>query len=130
MRIVLDLDGVICKFKEDPSDDYYQLEPFPEAVETLQKLNSEGHYIIIHTARGMTTENGNIDAIYKRHYTSIYNWLTKWNIPFDKLILGKPLADFYVDDRAIFHKDWRNTNTIINYEKWIKPEVFNYECEK
>ena len=119
MRIVFDLDGVICKPKEHESDNYYTLEPFPEAIETLQRLNSGGHHIVIYTARGMKTENGNVDEVYKRHYTSIYNWLTKWNIPFDKLMLGKPYADLYIDDNAVFHKNWKNTNVIIEYEKWI-----------
>jgi len=67
----------------------------------------------------MKTENGNIDAIYKHHYISTYNWLTKWNIPFDKLVLGKPYADMYIDDKAIFHKEWKTTSCILEYQKWI-----------
>jgi hypothetical protein len=51
-------------------------------------------------------------------------WLTQWNIPCNELILGKPLADLYIDDKGVFHKDWLNTNVVIKGELW-KIELNN-----
>ena len=38
-----------------------------------------------------------------------YNWLKKNRVPFDQLILGKPIGDFWIDDRAIEFKNWKST---------------------
>lgn len=117
MRLCLDLDNTICKPKINKSDDYYDLEPFPEAVETLRHLKSEGHHIIIHTARGMVTYHESLSLIYLNHYDNIVDWLNKWNIPYDELILGKPFADHYIDDKAIFHYDWNVTKQLLSTPK-------------
>lgn len=109
MRIVFDLDGVICQSKQQESDNYYLLEPYPDAPTSLQNLKSAGHYIILHTARHMKTCFGNVREIEEKYYLDVVDWLNKWGIPFDELHMGKPYADAYIDDRAIHHTDWNTT---------------------
>ena len=35
-----------------------------------------------------------------------HQWLTKHNIPFDQLYMGKPIGDYWIDDRAIKYNNW------------------------
>jgi histidinol phosphatase-like enzyme len=51
MRICIDLDGVICELNKEKS--YAELVPIDGAVDALKELRSQGHYLIIHTARHM-----------------------------------------------------------------------------
>ncbi len=34
--------------------------------------------------------------------------LNKNDIPFDQLIMGKPIGDYWIDDRAIKFESWEN----------------------
>jgi len=73
--------------------------PFPGAKRFLQLLKSLGT-IIIHTARCNSEEwNEPIEQQEQR----VRNFLDKHNIPYDSIWTGrgKPVADFYVDDRAV-----------------------------
>ena len=65
MRIVIDLDGVICPVRRD-GQAHADLEPVPGAVEKLKALREAGHVIIIQTARHMKTCDGNVGMVMKR----------------------------------------------------------------
>ena len=52
-----DLDNVICK----TSANYYShSKPIKSSIKTINKIHENGNKIIIFTARGMSTFNGNI----------------------------------------------------------------------
>jgi hypothetical protein len=34
------------------------------------------------------------------------NWLDENQIPYDQVILGKPIGDYWIDDRAIRFSSW------------------------
>lgn len=108
-KFCFDLDGTICYTKKE-GQHYLDVEPLPGAVETLQKLKSNGHYIIIMTARNMLTHNNNVGKIIANQSPIVIEWLNKYQIPYDELHFGKPLADFYVDDKAIKLTDWKEFN--------------------
>lgn len=75
--------------------DYKPLEPKKGAVEFLKKVNDDGWKIIIHTARPWAD------------YETIEKWLFFYNIPYRRIVCGKLLAKYYIDDRAIeFNGDW------------------------
>lgn len=104
-RYCFDLDGTIC-YTKLPDEEYINVKPIPGAVEYLQKLKADGNYIIIHTARNMKTYNNNIGQIIANQSSVVIEWLKKHEIPFDELHFGKPLADFYIDDKAIRFESW------------------------
>ena len=108
MRICIDLDGTLCKNLKD-GETYETVAPMEGAVDVVNKLKSKGHYIIIYTARRMKTLNSNIGAIIAEQGPVVINWLAKHNIPYDELLFGKPLADIYIDDKALKFTDWANT---------------------
>ena len=67
----------------------------------MNNLKNDGHEIIIYTARRMATHKGNIGKVIKDIATVTINTLEKLDIQYDELIFGKPIADIYIDDRAI-----------------------------
>jgi len=108
-KFCFDLDGTICSIKKE-GQHYLDVEPLPGAIETLQKLKSKGHYIIIMTARNMLTYNNNVGKIIANQSPIVLEWLNKHKIPYDEIHFGKPLADFYVDDKAIKLINWKEFN--------------------
>ena len=103
--ILFDLDGTICP---QCGGDYENLQPFPEAVETINRLYDEGHKIVIYTARFMGRNKGDVLATYREGYEFTRNQLVSWGVKFHELRMGKPRSDKIVDDRAFgFEPDWR-----------------------
>jgi capsule biosynthesis phosphatase len=63
-----------------------------------------GFTIVIKTSRNMRTYHGNVGKINANTLPIIVAWLDKHAVPYDELIVGKPLCGtkgFYVDDKAI-----------------------------
>lgn len=108
LRICLDIDGTICTNKTGNMT-YDDVEPFPNVVAILHRWKNEGHYIILQTARHMRTCDGNEGKILAMGGKLLFDWLEKWNIPYDEVYFGKPHADIFIDDAAHTHKDWTST---------------------
>lgn len=103
MRIVVDLDGVICSLK-NPDELYSDVKPNMDLLQLMREWKEYGHVIIIYTARHMRTCDGNVNEVINRIGKTTEDWLRKWNVPYDELCYGKPYADIYIDDLAItFH---------------------------
>jgi capsule biosynthesis phosphatase len=100
MRVCFDLDNTLVSYPTVPGD-YTTVEPVVEMVALAQRLHAEGHTVIIHTARRMKTHGGNVGAVVKDIGRITFDTLEKFNIPYDELIFGKPIADVYIDDRAV-----------------------------
>ena len=100
MRIVFDLDGVICELKK-PSESYADVIPKSDIIEKMRDLKEDGHYLIIHTGRHMRTCDGDVSKVIKKIGKITEDWLEKWKVPYDELIFGKPHADIYIDDLGI-----------------------------
>ena len=41
------------------------------------------------------------------------DWLNKYGIKYHQLVLGKPIGDVWIDDRAINFNGWKNVETIL-----------------
>lgn len=78
--------------------DYSEALPMPNRITHVNKLFEEGNYIKIFTARGSET------GIDWRGVTE--DQFRAWGLKYHELILGKPAADFYVDDKAINSEDF------------------------
>ena len=100
MRIVFDLDGVICELKK-PRESYSDVVPKKKVIEKMRKLREDGHYLIIHTARHMRTCDGDVKKVIEKIGTITEDWLKKWKVPYDELVFGKPYADIYIDDLGV-----------------------------
>jgi len=91
-RVVIDLDGTICE--EVPTFERCMAQPKSCVVTTLNDLKQHGYFIIIYTARGWA------------EYKMTKDWLKTHNIPHDLLLCGKPLYNYWIDDRALNARDW------------------------
>jgi len=100
MRIVFDLDGVICELKK-PSESYSDVIPKKKVIQKMRDLKEEGHYLIIHTGRHMRTCNGDVAKVVEKIGKVTEDWLEKWKVPYDELVFGKPYADIYIDDLGV-----------------------------
>jgi hypothetical protein len=101
MKIGIDVDGTVltqANFRSG-SGTYHLAQPIPGAVEAVNKLYSEGHTIIFHTAR----HNLNDILLAKEQ-------LEEFGFRYHHLVAGKPGCDVFIDDRAMtFDGDWSDT---------------------
>jgi capsule biosynthesis phosphatase len=100
LRICFDLDNTLLTYPAIAGD-YSTVKPIYKNLALLKKLKSDGHEIIIYTARRMKTHHGNIGKVIKDIAGITIDTLERFNIEYDELIFGKPIADIYIDDRAI-----------------------------
>jgi len=96
MIYCFDIDGTICS---NTDGDYEAAIPYPEIIAKVNALYEEGHTIYYMTARGYTTKIDWFEVTSKQ--------LKSWNALHHQLIMGKPTADIYVDDKAIHVDDWK-----------------------
>lgn len=112
-KLIIDLDGTLTIAN---TNDYHNVLPNIEVIETLRKYKGEGFQIIISTARNMRTYAGNVGKINVHTLPIIIQWLDKHNVPYDEIILGKPWCGtdgFYIDDKAIRPSEF----TSMSYEE-------------
>ena len=96
----LDVDGVLASWSEGWQGIYHFGPPIPGAVQFTQEL-SRNMKIIIHTCRcNRSLGMGNRPEMLGQIVT---NWLQMNGFAFDEVWTnpGKPVADVYIDDRAI-----------------------------
>lgn len=122
--VCIDIDGTICRHEGWKGEDYFG-EIIPGAKEYITRLKYEGWTIIIHTGRN---DNEKIE-----------NFLRSNGIPFDFINTspnqkelnrsGKPLAQVYLDDRAVsFKGDWESAFHEINsFRPWHEEEQFKLD---
>lgn len=106
MIFCFDIDGTLC---DTEGSDYINSVPRQDIIDEVNRLFSEGHYIKIFTARGATS-GMDLRAIT----ASQLRW---WGVNYHELIMGKPHADVFVDDKVVnleelkkrryFKHDWR-----------------------
>jgi capsule biosynthesis phosphatase len=101
--LVVDIDGTLCPIKQS-HECYADLEPEPFMLNRIRELHEAGWHIILHSARGMRSNDGNTGKIVKNVGPTLLGWLEKHDIPFDELHLAKPWPGHhgvYIDDRAV-----------------------------
>lgn len=106
---VIDIDGTICNKPQYEDDDRYENSiPKLDRIKKINKLYEEGNIIKYFTARGMGRSGDNPNVSIKMFYELTKNQLDSWGCKYHKLILGKPSADYYIDDKGIRDYDFFN----------------------
>lgn len=101
--LVVDVDGTLCDIKA-ANQTYADLTPRHAVVAKLREYHSRGYRILLFTSRNMKTYNQNLGLINKHTAPVLLEWLSKWDIPYDEILFGKPWPrskGFYIDDRAV-----------------------------
>ena len=129
LTFVFDIDGTICPIKR--SDERYEdLVPFPEMVERIRAYKEQGARIVLLTSRNMNSYNGNIGLINVKTAPILLAWLSKWDIPYDEVVYGKPWPGhngFYVDDRTVrpdefLHKSVEELDAICTASRCVRED--------
>jgi hydroxymethylpyrimidine pyrophosphatase-like HAD family hydrolase len=84
MRIVCDIDGTLCTIEQE----YKDCKPMIEAIKLINSHYEKGDIIILHTGR-----HWNSFSITRQQ-------LDDWGIKYHTLMMGKPVADGYIDDKS------------------------------
>jgi len=109
-RLIVDLDDTISITKEG---DYVNSTPIQPFIDVLHTYKAKGFEIAINSSRNMRTYESNIGKINIFTLPNIINWLTKHNVPFDEVYIGKPwcgFEGFYIDDKSIRPSEFMNLN--------------------
>ena len=113
MIISVDFDGTIAR-----SDFPTILGEVPYAVEVINRLKSEGHYIIINTCRAGDD------------LTNAVNWLLNEGIPFDRVNDNHPdnIRQFNNNTRKINADIYIDDKNVGGFMGW--PEAYNWIRDK
>lgn len=105
MRIVFDLDDTICRTQ---NRDYVNSSEISAVVSKMREMRETlpDVEIIVHTSRGMASCNGDVAAAEAKNRPTVEEWLAKHGVKVDEIVFGKPLADLYVDDKAMTAEDF------------------------
>lgn len=107
-RIVVDLDDTISATIDR---DFENAKPIKQVIEKVNYFYSIGFEIIIQTARGQISCNGDSVAADKKYRLQIESWLESNGVNYHKLDFNKILAQFYIDDKSLTPKVFSNTIT-------------------
>lgn len=90
--LCIDIDGTICS--EEKTFERALAQPLPGAIDALKMLKSNNNIIILWTARGW------------EQYRVTKHWLDSHGFEYDQLIMGKPIVNYFIDDRGRQFKSW------------------------
>ncbi len=103
LKVFFDLDGVICS---DTKGKYHNSKPNKELIAYLNLLHDKGHEISIYTSRYMGRLNEDVFSVNEFGFEKITSQLKDWGVKYNRLILGKPRYDIFIDDKAYhYHSD-------------------------
>jgi uncharacterized HAD superfamily protein len=97
MKYSIDIDGVITdKLSWSFVDSYERMykmlmniKPNKRGIKAVNKLYNKGHIIILHTSR------------LWHDFKATTEWLKKHKVKYHTLVMGKPTADYYIDDKNL-----------------------------
>ncbi|MGE0480796.1 MAG: hypothetical protein AB7Q17_10040 [Phycisphaerae bacterium] len=92
--IMVDMDGVICT--EERTFERALAQPLDGARDALAQLKAAGHTVIVYTGRGWP------------EYRATKQWLDDHGMQYDAIHMGKPIADVWIDDRALRFTNWND----------------------
>lgn len=91
--VFVDLDGTLCS--EEKTFERPLARPLLGARKALERMRRDGHTIVIWTARGW------------EQYRMSKDWLDRHGFSYDQILMGKPVADVFIDDRAQRFEGWK-----------------------
>jgi len=110
MRYTVDIDGTICTPGTTEETRYTGAIPIQERIDIINQFYDDGHYITYLTARGMGRYNNSRQLAEKEFFDFTYNQLRNWGCKFHELHLGKPSADYYIDDKGVNANEFFSPN--------------------
>ena len=100
MQIIIDIDGTICT--EERTYSRSLAKPLKDAISSLNSLYDNVHTIIFYTARTWM------------EFEMTTDWLKRNGFKYHQLVMGKPIGDIWIDDRALPFTNWNEMNLILD----------------
>ncbi len=91
LTFVCDVDGVLAGMT--PGNDYTKSEPLRDNIARINALKDAGHRVVLFTARGSASGKDWLEHTRRQ--------MDSWGVRYDDLRVGKPAADYYIDDRLV-----------------------------
>lgn len=98
--IVFDFDGTIAEERTFPEIG----DPIWETIERMRAAKDAGIEVVIQSCRWSVHELSTEESAAANMVVA-KAWLDEHEVPYDRLVAGKPLAELYVDDRACLVQD-------------------------
>ena len=111
---IFDIDNTICTTIKN---DYKNSKPKKKIINLINSLKKKGHKIVFYTSRYMGRTKQNVKLVNKNYKLRTEKQLKKWGLKYDKLMMGKPSYDFFIDDRSLNPK---NANIFKLFDRFIK----------
>jgi len=113
--IAFDLDDVLCIRTSNVGDieKYKSCQPVDKMIELCNQCYESGYKVVIFTARGMSTQKGNVHDVYSKLYQLTIDQLSQWGVKYDQLVMGKIHYDILIDDKALNSEDVKDIDTIL-----------------
>jgi protein-tyrosine-phosphatase/2'-5' RNA ligase len=95
-KLMIDFDNTIS---DNSKVEYPEIgNPFPNVKKALDKFKADGWHIVIYSCRA-NDDSGvdDIRAFMKEH-----------DLPFDEVFIGKPHAEYYIDDKNVVFTSWQD----------------------
>ena len=98
---VIDVDNTLSI--HDATSEYQFHKPIDEMILKVNKMYDEGHTIILFSARGMRSNDFDLQKIEQNVRPTLETWLNKHKVKYHSLVLGKPWGEnvVYIDDRSM-----------------------------
>jgi histidinol phosphatase-like enzyme len=118
--VAIDLDGVILEYVDPWNGICHFGAPIPGAAASIKALKESGFKIVIYTTRNnaLACHNSGHNALELT--ALVQRELEKAGIVYDFIALFKPLARYYIDDRAIRFVTWRSTLADISFQETVR----------
>ena len=95
--IICDVDDTISV---STTHDWENAIPNIPVINKINKLYDEGWTIILMTARGQVSCNGDFKQADKKYRKTMESWLKRHEVKYHMLSFEKYLASYYVDDKS------------------------------
>jgi capsule biosynthesis phosphatase len=96
--IICDVDDTISV---TTTHDWENATPNNAVINKINKLYNNGWTVILMTARGQVSCNGNFKTAAEKYRTKMEAWLKKHEVKYHMLSFEKYLASYYVDDKSL-----------------------------
>lgn len=119
--VVFDVDGVLAGgtqsevYSTKAGWAYEKCIPIPTGIDLLRELKARGYRIVLHTAR------------WESDREKTARWMADNGVEYDELIMGKPSAEMYIDDKG-YH--FREELLASHQLRIIVPQLATNRCEK
>jgi ribonucleotide monophosphatase NagD (HAD superfamily) len=110
--LAIDWDGVIHD-RANPVEGKRLGEPLPGAKEAIEKLVDRGFRVVIFTCVAHTPAG----------HQAVTDWMEYYDIPCHDVTAVKPVADLYIDDKGLRHKNWSQSLYLIGEYLGVDMEL-------